>query len=222
MLQEMPTCNNPTHRELPDLSSVEYDPQQFRNIYETEYGQAIWRFLLRPDNVVRMQTATYFDRTAVEPLAEGLLAEFGVEVAEDRVKQYIGHAVRRIMESCGYHLDRQGMRITRESLFTSASRYRSASDRAMFISPDSRRKWMEKTANSPFNRWLDPQVKNANGTLDLDKLYAVARRWGIEERYDHLNAGQTRMNIGVRLRTVVPVEEYMPGQQERTGQQEQK
>lgn len=160
-------CNNLTHRQLPDLSSIEYDPQQFRNIYETESGQAIWRFLLRPDNVVRMQTATYLDRTAVEPLAEGLLAEFGVEVAEDRVKQYIGHAVRRIMEAGGYHLDRQGMRITRENLFTSASRYRSAADRAPMISTESRRKWMEKTANSPFNRWLDPQVKNANGTLNL-------------------------------------------------------
>jgi hypothetical protein len=69
---------------------------------------------------------------------------------------------------------------------------------------------MEKTANSPFNRWLDPQVKNANGTLDLDKLYAVARRWGITERYDHLNPGHARMNIGVKLRTAVPVGEYAP------------
>jgi hypothetical protein len=211
------SCNDSTHRQLPDLSSIGYDPQQFKNIHETESGQAIWRFLIRPDNVVRMQTASYFDRTAVEPLSEGLLAEFDVEVAEDRVKQYIGHAVRRIMEACGYHLDRQGMRITRESLFTSASRYRAAADRAPMISPESRRKWMEKTANSPFNRWLNPQVKNADGTLDLEKLYAVARRWGIEERYDHLNAGHARMNIGVRLRTVVPVEEYTPSQQELKG-----
>lgn len=136
----MTNCTNPTHRELPDLSSIEYEPQQFRNIHETEYGQAIWHFLLRPDNVIRMQTATYLDRAAVEPLADGLLAEFGVGVAEDRVKQYIGHAVRQIMEGCGYHLDRQGMRITRDSLFTSASRYRSDAERAMFISADSRKK----------------------------------------------------------------------------------
>lgn len=70
---------------------------------------------------------------------------------------------------------------------------------------------MEKTANSPFNRWLDPQVKNADGTLNLDKLYAVAHRWHVEERYEHLNAGQIRMNIGVRLRKAVPVEEYTSG-----------
>lgn len=203
-----------TQPQLPDLGPIEYDPRQFRNIHETEFGQAIWHFLLRRDNVIRMQTATYLDRAAVEPLADGLLAEFGVGVAEDRVKQYIGHAVRQIMEACGYHLDRQGMRITRDNLFTSASRYRSNAERAMFISADSRKKWMEKTANSPFNRWLDPQIKNPDGTLSLDKLYEVARRWHIEERYEHLNAGQIRMNIGVRLRKAVPVAEYTPGPQE--------
>jgi hypothetical protein len=200
---------NSTHRQLPDLSSIKYDPQQFRNIYETEYGRAIWEFLLQPDNIIRMETATYLARPAVEPLAPGLLAEFGEDVAEDRVKQYVGHAVRQIMEFCGYHLDQQSVRISRDSLFTRASRYRSDAARTMFISADSRKKWMEKTANSPFNRWLDGQVKNADGTLNLEKLYEVARRWHIEERYEHLNAGQIRMNIGVRLRKAVPVAEYI-------------
>ena len=211
---EMRNHTDSTHRQLPDLSSIEYDPQQFRNIHETEYGQAIWHFLLQPDNVIRMQTATYLARPAVEPLSPGLRAEFGEEVEEDRVKQYIGHAVRQIMEACGYHLDRQGMRITRDNLFTSASRYRSDAERTMSISADSRKKWMEKTANSPFNSWLNRQVKNADGTLNLDKLYEVARCWHIEERYEHLNAGQIRMNIGVRLRKAVPVAEYTSGPQE--------
>src|ERR1019366_832697 len=102
----MNNCNYPTQRELPDLSSIEYDPQHFRNIHETECGQAIWHFLLRPDNVLRMQTASYLDRVAVEPLEPGLLAEFGKDVEDDRVKRYIGHAVRQIMESSGYHLDK--------------------------------------------------------------------------------------------------------------------
>jgi hypothetical protein len=207
----MSDYTEPVLRQLPDPNSINYDPQQFRNIHETEYGQAIWHFLLRPDSIIRMQTATYLDRAAVEPLAPGLLAEFGVEVAEDRIKQYIGHAVRQIMEACGYQLDRQGMRINRNRLFTSGSRYRSGGERPMFISPDSRRKWMEKTADSPFNRWLNSQVKNADGTLNLNKLYEVARRWHIEERYENLNPGQIRMNIGVRLRKVVPAAEYVSG-----------
>jgi hypothetical protein len=102
----------------------------------------------------------------------------------------------------------KAMRITRDNLFTSASRYRSDAERTMSISAESRKKWMEKTANSPFNNWLNRQVKNADGTLNLEKLYEVARRWHIEERYEHLNAGQIRMNIGVRLRKAVPVAEY--------------
>jgi hypothetical protein len=211
---EMSKSTNSTNRQLPDLSAIKYDPQQFRNIHETDYGQAIWEFLLQPDNIIRMETATYLARPAVEPLAPGLLAEFGEDVAEDRVKQYIGHAVRQIMEFCGYHLDQQSVRIARDSLFTRASRYRSDPERAMFISADSRKNWMEKTANSPFNRWLNRQVKNADGTLNLDKLYEVARHWHIEERYEHLNAGQIRMNIGVRLRKAVPVAEYTSGLQE--------
>src|ERR1039458_8353011 len=112
----MSNCNNPMHSELPDFGSINYNPQQFRDIHVEEYGQAIWQFLLRPENVVRMQTASYLDRPAVEPLSDGLLAEFGIEVKEDRVKQYIGHAVRQIMEACGYHLDRQNMRIVRANL----------------------------------------------------------------------------------------------------------
>ena len=118
---------------LPDLSSIEYDPQHFRNIHETECGQAIWHFLLRPDNVLRMQTASYLDRVAVEPLEPGLLAAFGEEVKDDMIKLYIGHAVRQIMESAGYHLDKQNVRIPRGILFKTFSRYRSDAERAKLV-----------------------------------------------------------------------------------------
>jgi hypothetical protein len=77
----------------------------------------------RPDNAVRMETATYLDRAAVEPLAPGLLRMFGPEIAEDRLKQMIGHMARQIMEALGFELDRSGLRITRQSMFTTAARY---------------------------------------------------------------------------------------------------
>jgi hypothetical protein len=118
-------CSEPTHRGLPDLSSLEYDPQQFRNIYETELGLAIWQFLVLPDNVIRMQTATDLGRPAIEAIEAGLLSTFGPSVAEDRVKQCIGHAVHQVMKARGYHIDRQNIRITRKRLFTSGTRYRS-------------------------------------------------------------------------------------------------
>jgi hypothetical protein len=202
--------NDLGHSQLPDISSLEPAPSQFRDLYESERGQAIWKFLIRPDNIIRMQTATDLDRAAVEPLGKGLLAEFGVEVAEDRMKQFIGHATRQVMEALGYFLDRQGMRITGENMFASASRYRSRVPKTMAISPESRQKWMETTANSPFNMWLNAQVRKPDGGLDRDKLTEVAAQWGVEDKYKDLNPGQARMSIGIKLRAIVPQKVYMP------------
>ncbi|MCU0882104.1 MAG: hypothetical protein MUF14_05485, partial [Hyphomonadaceae bacterium] len=102
---------------------VVYDPQNFRDLYETELGASVWRFLVQPDNRIRMETASYLGRAAVEPLAPGLVLEFGSEIGQDRIKQMIGHMVRQIMEAVGYKIDRPGLRITRESLFSSGARY---------------------------------------------------------------------------------------------------
>jgi hypothetical protein len=65
------------------------------------------------------------------------------------------------------------------------------------------------SAKSPFNRWLNAQVRREDGSLDLDKLYETARRYGVEKLYPNLNPGQQRINIGVMLRTRVPAEEYL-------------
>ena len=200
--------------EIPDLSGLEYVAQNFRDAYETDFGQELWRFLRRPDNLVRMETATYLDRTAVEPLAPGLLRIFGPEVAQDRIKQMIGHMVRQIMEAMGFRIDRQGLRITRESMFTVATRYQSAGaarDRSMIVTPEQRRAWLEKTASSPFNRWMSAKVSRSDGSLDLDRLYKVARQYGVDKDYRHLNPGQQRMNIGIALRKKVPETEYTAG-----------
>lgn len=196
---------------IPDLAQLAYDPQNFRDLAETDLGVALWAFLKRSDNLVRMETATFLERAAVEPLAPGLLREFGPDVGQDRIKQLVGHMVRQIMDALGYDIDRPGLRITRASLFTSGARYRRPGregPKTMSVTREQRQAWLEKTANSPFNRWLDGQVKRDDGSLDLDRLYAVARRYGIEQRYDHLNPGQQRMNIGVKLRARVPREEY--------------
>jgi hypothetical protein len=192
------------------LDNLNYDPQNFRDLFVTDLGKAIWEFLTRPDNVIRMETASYLDRAAVEPLSPGLVSEFGPEIGQDRIKQMVGHMVRQIMEALGHEIDRPGLRITRESLFSSGARYRRRDhlrDRSMRITPDQRQAWLERTAKSPFNQWLDRQVKGADGRLNLERLYEVARKYGIERRYDHLNAGQQRMNIGVMLRARVSQQE---------------
>ncbi|GBE43919.1 MAG TPA: hypothetical protein ENH05_08840 [Rhizobiales bacterium] len=199
-----------TIRSMPDLSSLEYGPQNFRDLAETEFGANLWDFLKRPDNLIRIETATLLERVAVEPLAAGLVAEFGVEIRDDRTKQMIGHMTRQVMEALGYELDRTSLRITRPNLFTSGATYRrpGRGDRPMKITREQREAWAKNTANSPFNIWLSEQVKRSDGTLSLKRLYKVARRYGITKRYDGLNPGQQRMNIGVMLRTRVLPEEY--------------
>ncbi len=80
----------------------------------------------------------------------------------------------------GYEIDRSALRITRPSLFTSATTYRPIGSeiRSMKISREQREAGVKNTKNSPFNVWLDKQVKDESGALDLEKLYEVARRYG--------------------------------------------
>lgn len=190
-----------------DLTGFVYDPQHFRELHESELGQAIYAFMIHDINVVRMQTATELERVAVEPLGKYLVKEFGEEVIDDRVKQHLGHLARQIMEYIGYTHDRKSHQITRPGLFSSGSTYRADAKPEMRITAQQRAAWLKNTAQSPFNQWLDGQVKTA-GKLDLDKLYAVAKEYGVDKRYDHLNPGQQRMNIGVLLRKKVKPEEH--------------
>lgn len=104
---------------------TKYVPGSFLNVYETNEGEKIWAFLNTPENIVRMETATYLVRPAGEALAPALLKEFGDAVAHDDVKRMIGHMIRQIMEVQGYALDKTGVNITRDPcLFKRATRYK--------------------------------------------------------------------------------------------------
>lgn len=195
------------------VSNLHYDPQNFADLYKA-IGWALWDFMRRYDNVIRMETATFLDRAAVEPLGPYLLEEFGEEVNQDRYRQMIGHMARQVMEALGYELDRTSLRLTRINMFTTAAAYKPQGEnkeRGMKITREQREAWAAKTAGSDFNIWLNKQVR-ANGTsLDLDALYAVAKKYNVEQEYRHLNPGQQRMIIGSKLRAVVPPEIYKAG-----------
>jgi len=101
-----------------------YEPGRFVGTYEASDGTALWKFLNQPDNLVRMEAASYLGRPAVEPLSPGLVARFGKGIAEDRMKQMLGHMVRQILEGRGYRLDRSNVRINRDdNIFSSGTRY---------------------------------------------------------------------------------------------------
>ena len=101
-----------------------YRPDKFVKLYHTDAGRRLWDFLREHDNIIRMETATYLGRPAVETLSPHLLARFGGEIAQNQVKRMIGHMVRQIMEARGYHLERSGVLIRRRgNMFYCASRY---------------------------------------------------------------------------------------------------
>ena len=101
-----------------------YRPDKFANTFKEEDGQALWDFLNEPDNVLRMVTASYLGRPAVEPLSPALLQRFGPSIKRVRLKQMIGHMVRQVLEARGYRLDRSTVKISRISnMFASGSRY---------------------------------------------------------------------------------------------------
>jgi len=195
---------------IEDLSGFTYTPQNFRDLAEAPIGVELWKFLKNRDNLIRMETATWLERPAVEPLAQGLIAEFGDSIRDDRTKQMIGHMTKQLMSALGYEIDRSALRITRPSLFTSGTTYRvkGAESRSMKITREQRDAWVKNTKSSPFNVWLDAQVKKPDGTLDLEKLYAVSLQYGVTNRYDGLNPGQQRMNMGIQLRKKVPATVY--------------
>ncbi|MGY4366796.1 hypothetical protein ACVW1A_002861 [Bradyrhizobium sp. LB1.3] len=101
-----------------------YQPQQFSETFKTSLGQQIWAFLNEGENLIRMETASYLSRPALEALSPILKRRFGDAVFEDRIKRMTGHMVRQILEAHGYRLDRTGVRITTEGNgYSTAARY---------------------------------------------------------------------------------------------------
>ena len=201
---------------MPYYGCMSYDSQYFADLYATPMGPALWNFLNRRDNVIRMETATFLRRPAVEPLSTKLLEEFGSEVAQDRTKQMIGNMVRQIMVELCYTVEKQGVRIVRNRVFSTGTRYTMAGDpgettETTRISREQREKWLKNTCPGEFNMWLDPQVRSPDGTLNLDRLYDIAGQHGIDPKpYQKLNPGQQRMIIGILLRAARGIQNKRP------------
>ncbi len=102
----------------------DFDAGSFSDIAATLTGVALWKLLNEPDSLIRLETATYLERPALEALQPQLVAKFGDTIRTDRWKQMIGRMARQVMLSHGYTLDRAGVRIRRGELFSSAARYK--------------------------------------------------------------------------------------------------
>jgi hypothetical protein len=118
----------------------------------------------------------------------------------------IGHMVRQIMEAHGYTLVRRDVRIFGNVVFSTGACYGCENEagrveKGMKITREQRENWRRNTRHGEFNRWLDPQVRSADGTIDLQRLYEMAASYGIDSTpYVSLNPGQQRMTLGNMLR----------------------
>ena len=106
------------------LESLEFDAGSFSDLSETELGQNLWNFLKEEGSIIRMETACYLSRPALEPLQPLLISRFSDQVRDDRIKQMAGRMVRQIMESLGHNLDQTGVKLRNNELFGSAARYK--------------------------------------------------------------------------------------------------
>ena len=102
---------------------MEYKPKIFILLAESNLGKQLWEFLIKPDNIIRMETATELKKPAVKALTTHLLSRFGKQVKEMRVKQMIGHMVKQIMDAKGFEVDQRDV-LVNDGLFNKASRYR--------------------------------------------------------------------------------------------------
>ena len=100
-----------------------YNPEKFGSLYVSEIGQRLWAFLIRPDMIARLETASELGKPAVEGIEEQLLHEFREGVLADRVKQMIGHMVRQILEQRDWLLDQSDVKV-QSVPFMKAARYR--------------------------------------------------------------------------------------------------
>lgn len=101
-----------------------FESGSFSDMAGTPMGEKLWKFLNSEDARIRLETATYLGRPALEGIQPQLLAAFGDKIRADRWKQVTGRMTRQIMEERGYSFVRSGMKTRVKELFTTAALYR--------------------------------------------------------------------------------------------------
>ena len=100
-----------------------YQPGVFAVLYNSPFGQKIWKFLNRDEVVAALETASRLGKPAVAGIEEAVLSAFGEKVLENRVKQMIGHMVRQVLERRGWALEQSEVKVSSVP-FIKAARYR--------------------------------------------------------------------------------------------------
>jgi plasmid stability protein len=85
--------------------------------------EAVWEIVRSDDVIGRMRRLSGFRLPAVAAVSKELL-ELGDWVRRDDAKRTFGKLVRCIMEAAGYEVERVGVLIPEDPLFTKGTRYR--------------------------------------------------------------------------------------------------
>ena len=122
----------------------EFNSKNFVELYKTEHGQKLWKFLNTEKAIIQMKTASDLNKPALlgiekDLLRSGLIVESSQyekdpqkrnkqedqeKLVYDRTKQMLGVMVRQIMESEGYQLHSKNMRVANSKIFYAAALYR--------------------------------------------------------------------------------------------------
>ena len=68
-----PPYNRPHLSGKSGLLMYAYRPDKFASLYASDLGQRTWAFLIRPEQVARLETASGLGKPAVEGIEEQLL-----------------------------------------------------------------------------------------------------------------------------------------------------
>lgn len=89
----------------------DYEAGRFASDAATPLGREIFDFLASDASVDAMEVASDLGSPAVAGIEEKLLERFREQVLPDRVKQMIGHMVRKIMEDEGFIVDQSDVKM---------------------------------------------------------------------------------------------------------------
>jgi len=98
---------------------------KYGDVINTVLGKEIWEFLNVEEIVIRMETASYLTRPALEAIQPQLLERFDKkEISKPRYKQLMGIMAKQVMGNRGYMVAKSGVKIrVNEDLFKTATRY---------------------------------------------------------------------------------------------------
>lgn len=111
-----------------------FNSRNFSATANTEEGDRIWQFLNDEHTIIRLETASLFNKPALlgieRQLLEGHFLSARDQVSEqdkakhDRVKQMVGAMVKQVMARHGYQLHASNVKVPSSQIFYSASVYR--------------------------------------------------------------------------------------------------